>query len=547
MNTGRVCAAILFAVGVVAAPARAQWLELRVPTRPKVDPEAVRAGGVIYQARCSSCHGEKGRGDGPVALYLWPRPRDLSTASYMLRTTASGELPTDEDLFRTITLGMAGTAMPAWGSALSVEQRWQVVFYIKTFAADLFGNPVLDPYQRVIKASKSPGGSRNRMIAEGRRFYEQAKCAECHGAEGRGDGGKGADLHDDRGFPSRPLDMHLKWKFKGGRTVEDFYTRLTTGLDGTPMPSYAKELTDEQRWELAYYSMSLTDYSADERSTPTVLEARDAGSLPASPDDPSWDAATEFLIPLSGQATFRPRWQTPAVTDIAVRAMFHEDQLVLRLAWDDSRADTLPGDPARTAADGWRPDSGFPMIFADSGKTRVRYPDAVEAMLPQQVREGGMLPHFVYGSPGEAVTLWRWRADGNVVSRFRSSGADRPPQPDSSSGQDAGGGGRWQDGRWAIVIHASLPAPPAGERSGAGRFVPVGFHVWDGGNGETGLRMALSPWYFLKLVSPVSPMKYLVVLLVITGAAIAEYGLVRWTRNCAARGELADYGVDPLQ
>src|ERR1051326_2490268 len=102
---------VLALVTGVPAWAQGQWLELRVPGRPGAEPAAVESGRAIYQNRCSSCQGEKGGGDGPVALYLWPRPRDLSTASYMLRTTASGELPTDEDLFRSITLGMAGTAM----------------------------------------------------------------------------------------------------------------------------------------------------------------------------------------------------------------------------------------------------------------------------------------------------------------------------------------------------------------------------------------------------------------------------------------------------
>src|SRR5689334_19527797 len=92
----------------VGDEAQGQWLELRVPGRPGADPAAVESGRTIYQNRCAACHGEKGGGDGPVALSLWPRPRDLSTASYMLRTTASGELPTDEDLFRSITLGMPG-------------------------------------------------------------------------------------------------------------------------------------------------------------------------------------------------------------------------------------------------------------------------------------------------------------------------------------------------------------------------------------------------------------------------------------------------------
>ena len=574
--------AILLAVGLTAlgaSAARAQWLELSVPTRPKADAAAIDQGKVVYQEKCLSCHGEKGDGNGPVAPYLWPKPRDLTMASYMLRTTASGELPTDEDLFRTVTLGMMGTGMPAWEQGLTVEQRWQVIFYIKTFAADLFDNPAMDPYQRVVTTGKAPRGNASETIAEGRKWYDKAKCAECHGASGRGDGGKGADLRDDRGYPSKPLDMYLKWKFKGGRTVEDFYTRLTTGLDGTPMPSYAKDLNDEQRWQLAAYSMSLPDLSAQERTTPTVLDAgRSNDSLPTTPDDARWEAATEFLLPLSGQATFRPRWQIPSVTDLSVRALFNDRELALRLAWNDTRPDTLPGDPAQAAIDGWRSDSMFPVIFADSGRVQNRYADAAEAMLPAKLAEGSPLPHFVYGSPSDPVDLWRWSAEHGAVSHLRATGADGPPKPQAleepappasvtpepaephvhnapeapqPTEHHEHPAGEWKDGRWSVVIRVPLgsgavdAASPGGAQPRAGQFVPMAFHVWDGGNSETGLRMALSSWYYVKLASPTPFTKYLAVVLVFGAAVMVQYGVIQWTRRRAANGELAEYGVRP--
>jgi DMSO reductase family type II enzyme heme b subunit len=456
---------------------------------------------------------------------------------------------------------MNGTGMPAWGSVLSAEQRWQVIAYIKRFASDLFDNPAFDPYQHVMPPGKPVKASAESLIADGRKAYEQAKCFECHGALGRGDGGKGADLRDDRGFPARPLDMDLKWKFKGGRTVQDFYMRLTTGLDGTPMPSYAKTLTDEQRWALAYYSISLPDYSASEQSTPTVLVAqRRTGTLPTTSDDPAWQTATEFFLPLSAQATFRPRWQNASVTDLAVRALYSDEEIALLLSWDDPTADTLPADSTRAMADGWPSPATapvgtsetYPVLYADSGRTRVRYPDAAEVMLPVQVREAGPLPHFVYGGVTDPVELWRWKSElehaatpAPGVVKLTSRGPERPPQPDSTGGPHVGGGGQWKDGRWSVVIRLPVPARSVGgEPPATTPFVPVAFHLWDGGNGETGLRMALSPWYYLKLATPVSPVKYLVVLLAFVGAAIAEFGLVRWTRDRAARGELAAYGID---
>ena len=71
-----------------------------------------------------------------------------------------------------------------------------------------------------------------------------------------------------------------------------------------------------------------------------------------------------------------------------------------------------------------------------------------------------------------------------------------------------------------------------------GSYVPVAFHVWEGSNGETGLKMALSSWYFLHLREPVSVASYLVVLLVVVGCVGLEYGLVRWMGKRAERGRL---------
>ena len=62
--------------------------------------ENVTAGKQIYRDRCWYCHGKVGDGNGPAADFLDPRPRDFTAGMYKIRTTKTGELPTDEDLFR---------------------------------------------------------------------------------------------------------------------------------------------------------------------------------------------------------------------------------------------------------------------------------------------------------------------------------------------------------------------------------------------------------------------------------------------------------------
>src|SRR6186997_48140 len=68
----------------------------------------------LYEQRCAVCHGKTGRGDGPFAGLLDPRPRDFTTGRFKFRSTETGSLPTDEDLAASITNGLHGTSMPSW-------------------------------------------------------------------------------------------------------------------------------------------------------------------------------------------------------------------------------------------------------------------------------------------------------------------------------------------------------------------------------------------------------------------------------------------------
>ena len=52
-------------------------------------------GEAIYEKWCAGCHGDTGAGDGPAAAYMLPRPRNFTGAVYKIRTTASGQLPTE--------------------------------------------------------------------------------------------------------------------------------------------------------------------------------------------------------------------------------------------------------------------------------------------------------------------------------------------------------------------------------------------------------------------------------------------------------------------
>jgi len=89
--------------------------------------DSVAAGQALFTSNCVPCHGESGKGDGPVGLTLNPRPADL-------RQHAIPGVHTDAQLFEWITNGFPGSRMPAFKLALSDTDRWNLVNFIRTMA-----------------------------------------------------------------------------------------------------------------------------------------------------------------------------------------------------------------------------------------------------------------------------------------------------------------------------------------------------------------------------------------------------------------------------
>src|SRR5207244_13487103 len=87
---------------------------------------------VHYRRYCTGCHGDIGDGEGENAQWIDPKPRNFTLATFKCRSTPSGTLPTDEDLFNTIGRGILNSNMPPW-NPLSNQQRVDLVAYVKHF------------------------------------------------------------------------------------------------------------------------------------------------------------------------------------------------------------------------------------------------------------------------------------------------------------------------------------------------------------------------------------------------------------------------------
>ena len=101
------------------------FLATPVDPRPPFDAALAARGRKLFLDDCAACHGVNGDGKGYGAPFLFPKPRDFTTGVYKIRTTPSGSLPRSSDIYRTITRGVSGTAMPALKSPM-IAIAWRL-------------------------------------------------------------------------------------------------------------------------------------------------------------------------------------------------------------------------------------------------------------------------------------------------------------------------------------------------------------------------------------------------------------------------------------
>jgi high-affinity iron transporter len=171
-------------------------------------PPSLARGAMVFREQCVQCHGSSGRGDGPKAAQLeGPRPASLADAEAM-----SAVSPVD--VYRKLTIGVAGTAMPQFEESLTPEDRWAVASYVATLRAG------------------------DAMVREGEGLYA-AQCASCHGPTGGGDGRAAATLSVR---PPALDDLAVLGRF----TDQELARLIAQGRAGTPMPGFARALEPAQ-------------------------------------------------------------------------------------------------------------------------------------------------------------------------------------------------------------------------------------------------------------------------------------------------------------
>ena len=205
----------------------------------------------LYTRYCVFCHGEQGDGRGESAPFLDPKPRDFTKAVFKCRSTPSGSLPLDRDLYDTISRGVHASGMPSWKPLLR-QERVDLVAYIKTYSSSFQEEKPGEP----VSIPREPPSSAE-SVQRGGEVFQSMNCWSCHGKDGRGHGPSAATLTDNKGDAIAPFDFTSGPRFKCGDTNQDMFRDLVTGLDGTPMPSFAAAMTADQRWDVVHYIRSL--------------------------------------------------------------------------------------------------------------------------------------------------------------------------------------------------------------------------------------------------------------------------------------------------
>lgn len=479
-------------------------------------------GQLLYNQHCASCHGNNGDGNGPASVWLFPKPRNFSSGLFKLHSTPAGALPTDQDLFETITRGMAGSSMPSF-SYLSEQDRRDLVQYVKYLTAETnaegkrinsFDEATRKGAVEPIQVPPEPPVTLQ-AISRGQEMYQKLQCFTCHGETGAGDGPSAPTLKDNWGIPLFPRDFN-SGAFRGGHAGKDLYLRISTGMAGTPMPPFPDDLiAPEDRWALVLYIQSLRRKEAEVNDILTPpdgnITAQHVRQIPTDPVDPVWEKLESFRVPLN------PLWpERDPIPAVTVHAVHDGRRIALLCSWRDPIVNGAP----------------------------VRVQDFQDC-LALQFSLTGRIPFLGMGDSNNPVNIWQWKAgwqqdtDGrreDVNTTYASMHSDtyfgseplyhtaygagnlnaslirNSPVEDANArgfgtfqsqpfaAQNVSGKGIWRDGHWSVVVIRDLKTRDKEDvtfTTGAG--VPVAFAVWDGENRDRNGRKVISNWYQLRL------------------------------------------------
>jgi len=522
----------------------------------------IEGGKRVYFTKCVWCHGVDGAGDGPGADRLWPRPRNFNQGTFKIRHTASGELPlfdakkpieAQNDLFATVTHGLPGSAMPSWEGILTEEQRLQVLSFVTTqLVKDRKFTDTKSESQTVLQlADLAPIAASEESLKKGAELIVEKKCVECHGMEGRGDG-NAFNLKDDWGFSIQPANWHKCWNFRGSRqdpyNVKNIFRTFSTGVNGTPMPSFADNTTVEERWHIANFVNSLCEREADGKPLAIDPQAdkpkinfvlpsgKVEGEIPADPENELWTKRVRRYVAMGGQITHKPRNFVNRIDDLWVKSLYNDKYVVFMFQWDDRTKSVaeakLPWAPTEVNVDvkEQAPKTGEEGSIAAHQNNYTVYNDAVaiETAIKWKELPAPIKPRYLFGSNEQfPMDIVKWEADGSLHA-FKGTGWDKDFEQRFDYEENIKVlHSEWKNGRWTVIIQRPLGDKKEQDYDSdtffeMGQYIPTVFFAWDGHNGDAGRKMAVSAFYYTFLEPPTPREAYIYPIVIAAGVVLLE-------------------------
>jgi DMSO reductase family type II enzyme heme b subunit len=277
------------------------------------------------------------------------------------------------------------------------------------------------------------------------------------------------------------------------------------------MPAHRDDYTVEERWAVTHYVMSLGPVDKGQRDETIV--ATQVDEIPG--EDAGWEDIEQFRFMTTANVIQPPRNFWATVEYVKAQAVYTEDEIALRIQWDDRSQSTgnwcvdgskkdencVTDEDCGTSTCGGEPivDFEYPRETTDI-LHGTHHPDQFLVQFPVKTSDPSRRPYFMMGDSKMPVNLWWWRGDTNTLEDKNAKGA-RNITNQSEQSQTLDGGVSYEDGRYTMVIRRTLTTENArGDiQFEAGKFLPIAFQVWDGERGEVGQRRALTTWYWLYL------------------------------------------------
>jgi mono/diheme cytochrome c family protein len=528
------------------------WLAVApVAAAQDVGTDAQRESGKkLYAKNCSQCHGDKGDGEGYAAIHLRPRPRNFTTGKFKVRTTGNGALPTHQDLVNIIRKGMPYTSMPAWPNFSEAEVS-DLAYFITTFSAD-FANK--DNVPKVVPLPSAPRATKETADA-GKKLFEDTGCIRCHGQLGRGDGPSAPTLKDDWDHPIRAADLAQPWTFRGGSAREDIFRTMSTGFNGTPMPSFADSLTPEQRWAITDYIVSLSG-SSTPGYTNLAIVRHVQEPIDLKKGAASFASAPVARFPVIGQIMEPGRAFHPPATSVLVQAIYDADSVAVLVRWHDMSAQKsghngpslpVPPEEEEEPATGAGTSSGNPFGDQEVAPAKAAQPqnpfgeaaepaappsefsDAVAIQIPSQTPTSARKPYFLFGDSQNSVDLCFFDLAKDAPARYTGKGSASVAENSDAGGLT--GVASYDQGEWSVIFKRPRKGSDSMAAFTPGEFLPVAFTVWDGFSRERGNRRALTPWFSFYVEPEVVPSAVGPMLRTALIILVLELALIGWVRR----------------